>query len=114
MKEIKAYVRQGWVENIVGRLEEEGARDLTITHAEAVGPMAEVDNYRVRIFRRHLEKYSDLAKIEVVCADAEVDRFLRVLQESACTGEHSEGRIFILNVERAVNLRTGEEGENAL
>lgn len=114
MKEIKAYVRQGWVEDIVGRLEEEGARDLTITHAEAVGVLAETDNYRVRVFRKHLEKYSALAKIELVCGDAEVDRFIRVLHEAACTGEHAEGRIFVFNVERAVNLRTGEEGESAL
>lgn len=114
MKEIKAFVKETWVETIVGRLEEAGPCDLTITHAEGVGSMAEVDNYRVRIFGNHYERYSGLAKIEVVCADVHVESFLTVLHEYARTSGEPDGRVFVSNVDRAVNLRTAEEGEKAL
>ena len=114
MKEIKAFVRPSCVETIVGRLEAAGARDLTITQAEAVGPMAETDNYRVRMFGNYLERYSNLAKIEVVCADAEVDRLVGVIHETAGMSKGPEGRLFVSTVDRAINLSSRDEGEKAL
>ena len=114
MKEIKAYVRPDRLAGIVTRLEEEGARDLTVTRVDAIGVLADADKDRLRIFRNYAEKYSDIAKIEIVCADAEADRFVSVLREASYTGERGDGRIFVLNVERAINIRTGDEGEKAL
>jgi hypothetical protein len=57
---------------------------------------------------------SGIAKIEIICADDQVDRFVRVLREPSYTGEREDGRIFVLNIERAINIRSGEEGEKAL
>ena len=45
---------------------------------------------------------------------AEVNCFVGVLRETSYTGESGDGRIFVMNVERAVNIRTGDEGEKAL
>ena len=114
MKEIKAYVRPDCVTHIVTRLEKEGARDLTVTRVDAIGALADSEKDRLRIFRNYSEKYSDIAKIEIVCADAEVDRFASVLREASYTGERGDGRIFVVNVERAINIRTGDEGDKAL
>ena len=114
MKEIKAYVRPERLANVVSRLEQEGARDLTVTRVDAIGALADTEKDRLRFFRNYAEKYSDIAKVEIVCADAEVNRFVGVLRETSYTGERGDGRIFVLNVERAVNIRTGEEGEKAL
>lgn len=114
MKEIKAYVRPDRLTTIVSRLEQEGARDLTVTRVDAIGALADAERDRLRLFRNYSEKYSDIAKIEIVCADAEVNRFVSVLREASYTGERGDGRIFVVNVERAINIRTGEEGEKAL
>lgn len=114
MKEIKAYVRPERLTNVISRLEQEGARDLTVTRVDAIGALADTEKDRLRFFRNYAEKYSDIAKVEIVCADAEVNRFVGVLRETSHTGERGDGRIFVLNVERAVNIRTGEEGEKAL
>ena len=114
MKEIKAYVRPDRLTNIVSRLEQEGARDLTVTRVDAIGALADSEKDRLRFFRNYSEKYSDIAKIEIVCADSEVDRFVAVLRETSYTGERGDGRIFVVDVERAINIRTGEEGEKAL
>ena len=114
MKEIQAYVRPDYLTTIVSRLEQEGARDLTVTRVDAIGALADSERDRLRIFRNYSEKYSDIAKIEIVCADAEVDRFVGVLRKASYTGERGDGRIFVVNVERAINIRSGEEGEKAL
>lgn len=114
MKEVKAYVRPEQLSNVVSRLEQEGAQDLTVTRVDAIGALADVEKDRLRLCRSYSEKYSDIAKIEIVCTDAEVDRFVEVLREASYTGERGDGRIFVLNVERAVNIRTGMEGEKAL
>jgi nitrogen regulatory protein P-II 1 len=114
MKEIKAYVRPDRLASIVSRLEQEGARDLTVTRVDAIGALADTEKDRLRLFRNYSEKYSDIAKVEMVCADAEVNRFVGVLRETSYTGERGDGRIFVMNVERAVNIRTGDEGEKAL
>lgn len=114
MKEIKAYVRPDRVPGIVSRLEEKGVRDLTVTRVEAIGALADAERDRLRLFRNYAEKYSDVAKIEIVCADAEVEGFVSVLREASYTGERGDGRIFVFNIERAINIRTGDEGEKAL
>lgn len=114
MKEIKAYIRYDRLAHIVSRLDEEGVRDLTVSRVEAIGALADTDVDRLHIFRKYSEKYSHVVKIEIVCTDVEVDRFVGVLREASYTGEHGDGRIFVLNVERAMNVRTGVEGEKAL
>ena len=114
MKEIKAYVRPDRLASIVSRLEQEGARDLTVTRVDAIGALADTEKDRLRLFRNYSEKYSDIAKIEIICADAEVNRFVGVLREASYTGERGDGRIFVVNVERAINIRTGDEGQKAL
>lgn len=114
MKEIKAYIRPDRLAEIISRLEAQGARDLTVTRVDAIGALADAERDRLRLFRSYNEKYSDIAKVELVCADAEVDQYVGVLREASCTGERGDGRIFVLNVERAVNVRTGIEGDAAL
>lgn len=95
---------------LVSDLERKRARDLIVTRVEAIGGLADAEDDRIRLFR----KYSDIAKIEIVCADDEVQGFVTVLRKASYTGERGDGRIFVFNIERAINIRTDEDGDNAL
>src|SRR3546814_6081913 len=53
-------------------------------------------------------------KIEIVCATDVADRVVEAIQASAATGAIGDGKIFILDVGRAVRIRTGETDDNAL
>jgi nitrogen regulatory protein P-II 1 len=53
-------------------------------------------------------------KIEIVVPDPLVPRILEDLVRSARTGRIGDGKIFVLQVEGAVRIRTGERGEDAL
>ena len=53
-------------------------------------------------------------KIEVVLRAGQVDAAISAAQKAACTGTIGDGKIFVLPVERAVRIRTGEAGQEAL
>ena len=53
-------------------------------------------------------------KIEVVVATDLLPRAIEVIKENAYTGQIGDGKIFILPVEKAVRIRTGEEDEDAI
>lgn len=114
MKELKAYVRLTLIDYLIECLEEAGVKDITITRVDALGDLADFEFDRWHIIRRYSEIYFKVAKIEIVCTDEQANTFLDIIKEKAYTGEQGDGRIFITNVGRAINIRTKEEGEAAL
>jgi nitrogen regulatory protein P-II 1 len=53
-------------------------------------------------------------KIEVVVADSMVEKVIRTIEKTACTGKIGDGKIFVSDIEDALRIRTGERGEVAL
>lgn len=53
-------------------------------------------------------------KVEVVVLDEDVPRTLNAITKAARTGEMGDGKIFVLPIESAMRVRTGEEGNNAI
>ena len=114
MKEIKAYVRPELLETIIGRLEEAGARDITVVRVDALGALVDHEMERWHFVRTYAQKYSSIAKLEIVCNDEQSEQFTQIVQEAGHLGESGDGRIFVSNIERAINIRTGAKGEEAL
>ncbi len=114
MKEIKAYIRPTFLEGTIAKLEGAGARDITVIRVDAIGHMADHEEDRKHFFRKYNEKYCCISKLEIVCRDEEAPVFIDIIKRHAKTGKPGDGRIFQTNVERAVRIRTGDEGEGAL
>ena len=53
-------------------------------------------------------------KIEAVVTDDILDRVLEAIQKSARTGKIVDGKIFVVDLEQVIRIRTGEEGEAAV
>jgi nitrogen regulatory protein P-II 1 len=53
-------------------------------------------------------------KLEIVIGDAMVEKVTNALMESCHTGRIGDGEIFVIPVEQAVRIRTGETGEDAI
>jgi nitrogen regulatory protein P-II 1 len=53
-------------------------------------------------------------KLEIVVQDKEVDAIVQAIIENARTGEIGDGKIFIIPVENAIRVRTGEEGDKVI
>ncbi|MHB9095036.1 MAG: P-II family nitrogen regulator, partial [Eubacteriales bacterium] len=56
----------------------------------------------------------DKIKIEIVVEDKFVDQVVNRIYQAAQTGEIGDGKIFVYSVEKAVRIRTGETGEDAI
>ena len=53
-------------------------------------------------------------RIEAACSSAEVDRVIEVIETNAHTGRRGDGKIYVVDLEDAVRISTGERGEAAL
>lgn len=114
MKEIKAYIRPVKLDEILERLEEGGARDITVIRVHAIGELADPEANRRRIVRSHREKYSAVVKLEMVCRDEEAEPLVEIIRDHGRTGARGDGRIFVSPIEEAVSIRTGTRGDEAL
>ncbi len=115
MKEIKAYIRRSCVNKTVNELEKAGAPGITIVEVHPVGYGYE-PNYFEEHFGDAIKRYNllHIVKLEVVCADRDLDRFVRLVREVCCTGAKGDGMIFVTEVFGATRIRDGASGEEAL
>jgi nitrogen regulatory protein P-II 1 len=112
MMKIEAVIRPTKLDQVKEALEEIGVAGMTVTDVRGYGHQ-----------RGHTEKYRGNTyvvnllpkiKIEVVVSDAIADAAVSAIEEAAQTGEIGDGKIFTATVERAIRIRTGEEGDAAL
>ena len=61
-----------------------------------------------------LGEFVEYNRIEIICADELVDPVVAAIEQSANTGLHGDGKIYVLPVEQAVRISTGERGEDAV
>jgi len=59
-------------------------------------------------------KYIPKIKIEVVINKKIEEKAIKAIKNAASTGEIGDGKIFSLNINKAIRIRTGEKGTNAL
>ena len=53
-------------------------------------------------------------RLEILCDDGDVDRITEVIQAAATTGKIGDGKLWVVDVNRALRLRTGERDADAL
>ena len=116
-KEIKAYIQRWQVNIVVKALQKAKVPGISIVEIHPVGYGCE-PNYFDQAFESEdvLKRYSNLSvvKLEVICCDADADRFVQTIRQTACTQSRGDGRIFVSDVIRAVRIRDGVEGDQAL
>lgn len=112
MKEIKAYIRCPKAEEVIAALEELGVKGITLIDVMGVGQLADPKTAKYSV--RCVEKYSEVAKLEVVCKDSDVQKIVDTIQEKAYSGMKGDGMIFVSPVDTAVKIRTGVRNEQAL
>ena len=85
---------------------------MTIIDVSTLGKWADPERSKLSI--EYCEKYCTTIKIELVCNDENVNKFMELIQKNAHTWQKGDGKIFISSVEDAVRIRTGEAGEKAV
>jgi nitrogen regulatory protein P-II 1 len=112
MKKIEAIIREEKLEVVRKAIETSGYYGMTVSEVSGRGRQGgltlqwRVGEYRVDLLPK--------LKIEVVVLDEDVLKMLDAITTAARTGEMGDGKIFVLPVEDAVRVRTGEGGNNAI
>jgi nitrogen regulatory protein P-II 1 len=112
VKEIKAFVRSSVIDKVVKGLEAAGAPGITVCRVHGVGYGYEPEHFSLA--PRDVAHAPQVVKVEVVCASKDAGRLARMIVEAARTGLPGDGIVFVAPVERAIKIRTGQEGSEAL
>jgi len=112
MKMVVAYIRHEAFEPIRQDLLEAGFPSLSITEVKGSGRQKAItEHYRGSELAVHLRPK---LKLECVVDDRDVGLIKETILRHARTGSVGDGKLFLIPVEEAVRLRTGEEGEEVL
>ena len=112
MKKIEAIIREERLEPVQWALAESGYHGMTVSEVcgrgrqEGISLQWRAGEYRVDFLPK--------LKIEVVTLDQDVAIIVNTIANKARTGEVGDGKIFVIPVEDAVRIRTGESGFNAV
>lgn len=104
MKRIEAFVQPGMKDKVVSAIKKVGVGGITIWQTEGQGAAEPplVGQY-----------FSKEATVTVV-PDSKVDAILDAISNVACTGSKGDGKVFVTNVENALDICTKEKGESAI
>ena len=112
MKKIEAFVRHEVFEPIRSELLEKGFPSMSIAEYKGSGRQKGVtEHYRGAELTIHLRPK---LKLEVVVDDRDLGPVKEVILKHARTGSVGDGKIFVLPVEEAIRIRTGEGGDDVL
>jgi len=112
MKKIEAIIRPHKLDEVQDALSEAGYSGLTVSEVRGYGRQkGHKEVYRGTEYNIN---FIPKVKIELVCADNRVEAALDIIIKTAKTGQVGDGKIFILEVQDAVRIRTGESGESSL
>ncbi|MFL5825101.1 MAG: P-II family nitrogen regulator [Thermoleophilaceae bacterium] len=112
MKMVVAYIRHEAFEPIRQELLDAGFPSLSITEVKGSGRQKGItEQYRGATLAIHLRPK---LKIECVVETSDVEQVVGTILRHARTGDVGDGKIFLLPVEDAIRIRTGESGEEVL
>ena len=112
MKLIVAVIKPFKLEEVREALTGIGVQGLMVSEVKGFGRQAG----HTEIYRgaEYVVNFVPKIKLEVAVADAAVAQVVEVLTETAKTGKIGDGKIFVLDMEQAIRVRTGETGDDAL
>ena len=112
MKFVMAVIKPFKLDDVRNALTNAGVHGLTVTEAKGFGRQ----KGHTEIYRgaEYTVNFLPKLKIEVAVASDQVDAVVGAIISAAKTGEVGDGKIFVMSLDHAVRIRTGETDETAL
>ncbi|MFK7955394.1 MAG: P-II family nitrogen regulator [Lysobacterales bacterium] len=112
MKLVTAIIKPFKLDDVRAALSEIGVQGMTVTDVQGFGRQrGHTELYRGA---EYVVDFVPKVKIEIAVADDVVERVVDTIKTSAETGKVGDGKIFVLELVRALRIRTGELDEDAL
>ena len=104
MKRIEAIVQSSMKDQVVSAIKKVGVGGITVWQTQGLG---EADPPLVG-------QYFSKEVVVTVVSDSKVDAVLDAIANVACTGTKGDGKVFVSNIEDALDICTKEKGESAI
>lgn len=112
MKLVTAVVKPFKLDDVREALSDIGMQGITVTEVKGFGRQkGHTEMYRGA---EYVVDFLPKVKIEVATTDDQVDQVIEAISKAANTGKIGDGKIFVVNLEQAIRIRTGESGNEAL
>ncbi len=112
MKLIVATIKPFKLEDVREALTEIGVRGMMVTEIKGFG----AQSGHTEIYRgaEYAVNFVPKIKLEIAVADGAADQVVETIASTARTGKIGDGKIFVMDLEQATRVRTGETNEDAL
>ena len=112
MKLIVAIVKPFKVDDVKDAMKELGVQGLTVSDVQGFGRQrGHTEVYRGA---EYTVDFVPKVRVEILVDDGDVDRIAEQLIDTARTGQIGDGKVWVVPVEAAFRIRTGESGPDAL
>ncbi len=112
MKLVEAIIKPFKLDEVKDALNEIGIEGITVSEVKGFGRQkGHTELYRGA---EYVVDFIPKVKIEIAIADELVGKVVEVIENTAKTGRIGDGKIFVLPLDEAVRIRTGEKGNEAI
>jgi nitrogen regulatory protein P-II 1 len=112
MRKVEAIIKPFKLDEVKEALNGIGVQGMTVSEVKGFGRQkGHTELYRGA---EYVVDFLPKIKIEIAIPDEMVDKVVQAIVEAANTGRIGDGKIFVLPLEEAVRIRTGERGNSAL
>ena len=111
MKKVEAIIKPFKLDEVKDALSEVGIQGMTVTEVKGFGRTGGKEVYRGSAY---VVDFVPKVKLEIVVPEAMVKEVIDAIEKSAKTGRIGDGKIFVMPIDEAVRIRTGERGEEAI
>ncbi len=112
MKKVEAIIKPFKLDGVKEALHEIGINGLTVTEVKGFGRQkGHTELYRGA---EYVVDFLPKIKVEIAVSDEMADKAVQAIVQAANTGRIGDGKIFVLPVEDAIRIRTGERGPDAV
>ena len=112
MKLVTAIIKPFKLDDVRESLSEIGVQGITVTEVKGFGRQkGHTELYRGA---EYVVDFLPKVKLEVAIADDQLDSVIDAITKAANTGKIGDGKIFVVNLEQAIRIRTGETGTDAI
>jgi nitrogen regulatory protein P-II 2 len=112
MKIVTAIIKPFKLDDVRESLSEIGVQGITVTEVKGFGRQkGHTELYRGA---EYVVDFLPKVKIDVAIDDKDLDRVIEAITKAANTGKIGDGKIFVVNLEQAIRIRTGETDTDAI
>jgi nitrogen regulatory protein P-II 1 len=109
---VTAIVKPYKIDGVKEALQGAGVQGMTITEVKGFGRQrGQTETYRGAEYQ---VEFVPKVKVEVLCATEDADKIMATIAEAARTDKIGDGKIWVTAVDRALRIRTGEMGDDAV